>query len=296
MLRFSIVTPSKDSATTLERTISSIRGQNDKNLQYIVVDGGSHDATSEIIQTHRDVVSEYISEPDQGQYHAIEKGFSLADGDIFAWVNSDDFYLPWAFSVAREIFSLHPDVRWIMGLPTVYNEYGQCVSISRICAYPQSWISKGLFNGRFANYLQQESMFWRRGLWEESGGLNCDFKLAADFELWTRFARLSDLVVIAIPVGGFTRRSGGQQRSIAYQGDYEKEVDDICRKLPVSIIQRIVGGNRYSSELYRQLNSRKCRFAVYDAKYRKWRLVSTRMVVSQNSILNYLKEWLYLRH
>ena len=103
--RISIVTPTFNSEEYLETCILSIRNQHYENLEHIIVDGGSTDSTLEIIRKYElDYPLRWISEPDDGMYDAINKGFSMSSGDILAWLNSDDFYFPWTCEVVAGTF------------------------------------------------------------------------------------------------------------------------------------------------------------------------------------------------
>jgi len=196
-VKISVVTACYNQENTVQSTILSILDQEYGNLQYIFVDGASTDKTLEIAESHSDKIDVLISEPDDGQYHAIQKGFAAADGEIMAWLNGDDIYHSWTLSVVEEIFRENPDVDWIIHL---------------------------------AGFLQQESMFWRKSLWDKSGGLDLSLDLAADFKLWTQFAKFSDLVAVSVPLAAF-RVSPGEQRSSLARGDYEKEVGKVCSSL-----------------------------------------------------------------
>src|SRR5215469_5586779 len=95
--KISIVTPSFNQAEFLEETIRSVLDQNYPNLEYVVVDGGSTDGSVDIIKKYAHRLAWWVSEPDDGQYAAINKGFKHSSGEIMAWINSDDKYLPWTF-------------------------------------------------------------------------------------------------------------------------------------------------------------------------------------------------------
>jgi len=112
----SIVTPSFNQAPFLGETIASVLDQNYSAREYIVIDGGSADGSVDIIRQHADRITYWVSKPDRGQYDAINKGFGRASGEIMAWINADDMYAPWAFSVVGEIFATHPEVEWLTSL------------------------------------------------------------------------------------------------------------------------------------------------------------------------------------
>ena len=108
--RISVVTPSFNQGAFLEETLRSVLDQGYPNLEYFVIDGGSTDASVDIIRNYASRLTYWVSESDQGQYDAINKGFARSMGEIMAWLNSDDKYLPWTFSIAGEISATRPEV------------------------------------------------------------------------------------------------------------------------------------------------------------------------------------------
>lgn len=212
-------------------TIDSILNQKYPELEYIVIDGCSTDNTCNIVRSYGERVTKLISEKDDGQYHAIQKGLDLATGDIMGWLNADDIYMPWTLSVVSEVFKKFPDVDWIIGLPSFLNERGQCISVhSSVASFPQKHIRNGWYRDYLAGCLQQESMFWRRSLWEKVSGLDTTLSLAADFKLWVEFARYAELVPVAVPLAAFRKRPDMQRSSV--DGDrYASEVENVCGKL-----------------------------------------------------------------
>ncbi|MDH5251706.1 MAG: glycosyltransferase [Nitrospira sp.] len=233
-LKISIVTPSYNQAQFLDDTIESVLSQRDPNLEYIVVDGGSTDGSVEIIRRHAARLTHWVAEPDGGHYDAINKGFGRTTGDIMAWINSDDKYTPWSFSIVREIFSTFPTVEWLTTLQSLtWNRQGQAISINFGGGFNrESFLrggnlpTKGSFGRR---YIQQESTFWRRSLWERAGGkLDTSFSLAADFELWARFYQFADLYGVLAPLGGF--RNYGDQKSVLQVDDYLEQAESVLTR------------------------------------------------------------------
>ena len=230
-LKISIVTPSFNQAAYLEETIDSVLSQRDPNLEYVVIDGGSTDGSVDIIRRHAARLAHWVSEPDKGQYDAINKGFDKVTGDVMAWINSDDKYTPWCFSIVREIFSRFPDVEWLSTVQALsWNAQGQATHINFCGGFNRASFlkggnlpTKGSFGRRF---IQQESTFWRRSLWERAGGrMDTSLRLAADFELWARFYRHSELCGVLAPLGGF--RAYGNQKSVLQVTEYMEEAERV---------------------------------------------------------------------
>ena len=113
--KISIVTPSFNQAQFLEETILSVINQNYPNLEYIIIDGGSTDGSVDIIKKYEKHLTYWVSEPDNGHGHALNKGFSTTTGEIMAWINSDDKYYPSTFATVAEIFNKFSDINWIHG-------------------------------------------------------------------------------------------------------------------------------------------------------------------------------------
>lgn len=232
----SIVTPSFNQAEFLERTIRSVLDQRHPNLEYVVADGGSTDGSGEIIRRYADRLAWWVSEPDGGQYDAIDKGFAHTSGEIMAWINSDDMYLPWAFSVVAELFAAFPEIEWLTTLtPAWFDEHDRVVMVQPVGQF--GYTRKGFFRGetliergRFAKFfIQQESTFWRRPLWERAGGhISTDYSLAGDFELWARFYRHAELYAVTTPLAGY--RSHERQKTHSGMDVYVAQGKEILRQ------------------------------------------------------------------
>jgi len=230
----SIVTPSYNQAKFLEETIQSILGQGYQNLEYVVIDGGSRDDSVDIIRRYADRLTYWTSEPDGGQYDAINKGFAHTTGEIMGWLNSDDKYTPWSFSIVSEIFATFPEVEWITTVqPLRWNGRGQVTNVDFIGGFSRpSFFKGGNFPGEGSygrRWIQQESTFWRRSLWERAGArVESTLKLAADFELWARFYQHANLYGVLAPLGGF--RIHGNQKSVSHASQYMAEAEGVLRR------------------------------------------------------------------
>ena len=228
MLRISIVTACLNAESHIERTLQSVLGQDYPALEYIIKDGGSTDGTLEKITPFQDKIHSLESKSDGGQYFAIQQGLNESRGEIMGWINADDQYFPGSLSLVNQIFTQFPEVEWIVGIPSFLNSDGHItkVSTNSASAFYQPYIKEGFYREHLAGYLQQESMFWRRTLWDRVGGLNLTYKLAADFDLWTRFAASAELVQVVSPLAAF-REIPGIQRSSRFRAEYETEVKEI---------------------------------------------------------------------
>ena len=247
--RLTIVTPSFNQGEFLEETIKSVLDQEYENLEYIVVDGGSTDRSVSIIKKYSDRLAHWVSEPDEGQYHAINKGFARATGEIMAWLNSDDKYLPWTLSVVADIFSAFPEVEWLTSVhPLQWNSHGQAVAVDFTGALSRHLFLQGnnfpVEGSIGRRWIQQESTFWRRSLWERAGGrLDQSLAMAADFELWARFYDHADLFGAEALLGGF--RSHGVQRSVLHRDRYMAEAEQVLRakgRWPTGWLESVVRG------------------------------------------------------
>ncbi len=229
--RISIVTPNFNYGHLIEMTMRSVILQSYPNLEYIVIDDGSTDESVKVIDRYSSQLAYFEHQSNQGQYPTINKGFSKATGEICGWLNSDDIYLPWTLKTVATIFSRFPDVHWIHGHVTQIQD-GVVHAVGPYRPFPREMIRAGLFHeiGGGYGYIQQESCFWRRRLWEKAGGLRTDLGYAADFELWTRFARHEKLHAVSTILGGFTERMN-QNRSRLNRQQYINDVDKSIREI-----------------------------------------------------------------
>ena len=187
--KLTIVTPSFNHALFLERTITSVLNQKYPNMEYILQDGGSNDGSLEIIEKYKTSFTHWISERDNGQTHAINNGFRDSTGDIMAWLNSDDTYSPGTFNYIVNYFNAHPSVDVVYGHRILIDENDH--EIGRWILPPHD--SNVLY---YADFIPQETLFWRRRIWEKVGGkLNEEFNFALDWDLLLRFQQAGAKIV-----------------------------------------------------------------------------------------------------
>lgn len=225
--KITIVTPSYNQDQYLEDTIKSVVNQQYPNLEYIIIDGGSSDTSIDIIKKYENYLTYWVSEKDEGLYHALQKGFSISTGEIMAWINSDDLYHNKSLFAVAELFESLPEINWIMGKNTFYTDGGLVFQFEDS---QESWSKWRLYDFNKRNFIQQESVFWRKSLWQRAGGyIDTDLKLAADFELWLRFFRYDKLYSTNLIFAGFRFRKG-LQKSKDFFNEYVLEVEGLIKK------------------------------------------------------------------
>lgn len=187
--RVSIVTPSYNQGQFIEETIRSVLLQGYPNLEYIIIDGGSTDGSVEIIRKYADWLTHWVSEPDQGQSDALQKGFAHATGEILAYLNSDDVYLPNAIEIAVSALQANPDLAVVHGDSRFIDSTGREVGRKR-----------GLDGDFFRFFLKQinpisqPSAFFRKTAFDAVDGIDSSLHMAMDYDLWCRIG-LRDLQI-----------------------------------------------------------------------------------------------------
>lgn len=203
-MKISVITVCYNSSQTIEKTILSVKNQTYKNIEYIIVDGNSQDGTVAIIKKHSDVVSKWISESDKGLYDAMNKGIIMASGDLIGILNADDVFNNQF--VIEEIASFHDknDIDGSVGNIVQHKENGKILR-----HYSSNhWKPEKL---RIGFMPPHPSIFLKRDLFSRFGLYNLDFKIAADYEMITRFFlknrikwKYSGIVTTAMLVGGLS--------------------------------------------------------------------------------------------
>lgn len=176
------MTPSYNQASFLETTIRSVLEQDYPAVEYFVMDGGSTDGSLEIIEKYAPRLAGWVSEPDRGQADAINKGLARARGEIVAWLNSDDYYLPGALTAAVRCFEQHPEAVLVYADMLAVDERGR--TINRL-----HYRQLGLEDLLCFNIIGQPAVFMRRSALEGAGGLDPTFHFLLDHQLWIRLAQ-----------------------------------------------------------------------------------------------------------
>lgn len=227
--RITVVTPAYKAARLIEATMKSVLDQNYPNLEYIVLDGAG-DHTGEILARYDSQLAHWRSAPDHGQYAAINEGFARTTGDILCWLNADDMFHPRSLFVVASVFARFAEVDWLSSLtPTLWDASGQLAAFTSTPGFSREALLDGLYlPGTMAKgyWIQQESTFFRRSLWEKAGGKIPDYSLAGDFALWCEFARHADLVGQDYPLAGFRLVEGQRSQAVAdYMGQGRAALD-----------------------------------------------------------------------
>jgi len=249
--RISLVTPNFNQDNFLEQTICSVLDQGYPNLEYIIVDGGSTDRSIEIIKKYSSKLSWWISEKDEGMYHAIQKGFDKSTGEIMGWINSDDVLQGESLYAVAKCFR-QKEVNWVQGINTVIDIEGRILYIQK--PYNTSWYDflcyNFLVNGKLKRFgtLQQESTFWRRVLWRKADGLDLRYKYAGDFALWMIFFRYDKLFLVDSPIGAFRIRPDqiSEKRIEQYIDEAKACVQEEINRLDDSAMMMLRKYKRYS--------------------------------------------------
>lgn len=186
--RFSIITPSYNQAAFIRRTIDSVLSQTGSfDLDYRVIDGGSTDGTVEILRDYGARLA-WVSERDDGQIDAINKGLRAADGDLIGWINSDDLLLPGALDRVAAAFTAHPEAEWVHGRCRIIDEHDRTIR-RWVSLYKHHRCRHHSFDNLLTeNYVSQMTAFWRRRVHDEIGYLDRAFDLAFDYDLFLRLA------------------------------------------------------------------------------------------------------------
>lgn len=207
--KISIVTPVYNQVQYLEQTILSIINQGYPNLEYIIIDGGSTDGTVDVIRKYESYLTYWVSEPDKGMYHAIQKGFEHSTGEIMCWLNSDDVFFDKCLFAIADIFMHHPEIEWFSARSASIDADGMILGVDNIDGVDSIRFCKYDFYLNRGFWVPQSSTIWRRTIWEKVGAtLDTNLRLAGDFDLWLRFVNVAPLYVANTIIGTYRLREG----------------------------------------------------------------------------------------
>ncbi len=188
--KVSIVTPSYNQSMFIEKTIRSVLMQDYPNIEYLVIDGGSTDKSKEIIRRYENSLAYWVSEPDDGQADAINKGWKRSTGDILAWINSDDYYEPNAVKNAVSLLQRYPDAVAVCGAVNIINDKGKILRIEQ--SKPVDLRKMLHFRGIWS--VQQPAVFVRRRAVEQAGWLDPKVYFLLDVDLFLRVLKYGRFV------------------------------------------------------------------------------------------------------
>ena len=223
----SIVTPSYQHGRFLEWTIRSVLLQEYPKLEYVVMDGGSTDETQEILKRYQRFFAHAESAADRGQADAVARGFAYTHGDIMAYLNSDDVLAPGTLEFVGRYFASHPRVDAIYS-HRVFIADDNTVDSYWVLPAHRDWLMKRW------DYIPQETCFWRRSLYEKSGGINPSFQFALDYDLFVRFMETGRLRRVNRFLGAF-RKHPASKTSGLVEGITHPEVARVRRERGVKL-------------------------------------------------------------
>ncbi len=229
--KISIVTPSYNQAQFLERTILSILNQNYPNLEYIIIDGGSTDGSVEIIKKYEKYLAYWVSERDRGQTQAINKGFEKATGDIFAYLNSDDIYMPGTLFKVAEKFKNYPEADMFYGNIYFIDEGDNILDELR---FTKTSLSAMIYEG---GQMHQTAVFWTKDVYKKVGGFDEKFRFCMDTDFFCRVAKEGKLFHIRDTLAAFRLHLASKSSSIKQVGEKEH----------TEIVMRYIGAESQSS-------------------------------------------------
>ena len=248
--KVSIITPSYNQGRFLEASILSVLEQDYPNLEYIVVDGGSKDESIEIVKKYQDRLAWWVSEKDKGHADALNKGFAGATGEILAWLNSDDIYLPGAVLEAVSFLTGHPKLGMVYGDADLIDDSGS--TVGQFAAKQTSY--RQMLRGSV--HIPQATTFFRADLWRQVGPLDLSLFFSFDYDLWVKLAKVSE--ILYVPKRWAKFRIHAEGKTIVN--------DDRCYPDMLRVLQREGGG--WLSMLRMRMYARKAIYSWMPWKFR----------------------------
>ncbi|QNP59010.1 FkbM family methyltransferase [Paenacidovorax monticola] len=250
----SMVTPSFQQARFVGRTIDSVLSQNYPRLDYFVQDGGSTDGTADVLKSYGDRLTGWVSQKDGGQSQAINLGFARASGEIMAWLNSDDLLMPGALHRVGEYFAQHPEVDVVYGNRILIDEEDREIGRWVLPAHDDEVLS-------WADFIPQETLFWRRSIWEKAGGrIDESFRFAMDWDLLQRFRSVGARMVRLPDFLGAFRIHNAQKTSV--------QINEVGMEEMARLRRRALGLEVSWGQIHRALMPYLIKHVVHDLAYR----------------------------
>lgn len=216
----SVITPSFNQGRFIDRTIRSVLSQEIEELEYVVVDGGSSDQTIDILKSYGDCL-QWVSEPDRGQTHAVNKGIRMTRGDVIGWLNSDDIYYPGALKAVRFFFAQHPEA------DILYGDADHIDALDRVLEpyYTEDWDYQRL---KEICFLCQPAVFFRRRVVERVGLLDERLDYCMDYEYWLRIGRNTPFHRLRQTLAG--SRLYADNKTLGARVAVHREMNDMLRR------------------------------------------------------------------
>jgi glycosyltransferase involved in cell wall biosynthesis len=226
-VKLSIITPSYNQAQFLEETLRSVLAQRDQIHEYFVIDDGSTDASVEVIRKYENQIDWWDAHKNAGQATTVNTGLSRATGDVLAWLNSDDVYLPGALAQVREAFDRHPDWDALTAYHVRMDDQSRIQSMHRIPAENSRLARLGMHHGN------QQTFFFRRSIYERVGPLDPELRCVLDGDLWCRmFDAGAKWGHIPRYLAGFRQHGAAKNSSDAWKKRYSDEGELMRRRYP----------------------------------------------------------------
>ena len=220
-MKVSIITPSYNQGHFIERTLKSVANQTGGDIEHIVMDGGSTDNTIEILKQFSSSVK-WVSEEDNGQADAVNKGIRMCDGEIIGWLNSDDMFYPGAIEKITDFFELNPDIEVVYGMADHIDKEDQAFE-----QYPtEEWDFERL---KYTCFISQPALFFRRRVIEEQGLLDESLQYCMDYEYWLRLGK-AGVRFAFLPEKLAGSRLYAENKTLGSRKKVHHEINDMLKK------------------------------------------------------------------
>lgn len=230
--KISIVTVNYNKGEFLEDTIKSVISQNYPNYEYIIIDGNSTDNSVDIIKKFEKYLTYWVSEPDKGMTDALIKGFKKCSGEILAWLNSDDMYVENTFQIVSKNYL---EQKWDF----FYGDMNFIRKNGHFLKKVYSFDTNAKFFANGGTSMPQPSCFWSRKIYESVGGLDSNFKLRMDADLFYRIFKMKNVKVVRVNlVLSLFRIHEGQSHSWSTKEEYENEISIIKDRESIGVIYK----------------------------------------------------------